>query len=103
MNSTVILQAKARLAQRFAEHQNHIERTANALLSIYREANGGARKTPAPSYFTKGYQMERIVYAADGKENSARDELRQSIKELQALLEAQIAAIHQAFDEAVKV
>jgi hypothetical protein len=97
-----ILQARARLAQRFAEHQNHIERTANALLTVYREANRGSRKTPSPSYFTKDYQMERIIYAGDGKENTARDELRQAIKESQELLETQIAAIHQAFDEAVK-
>jgi len=97
-----ILQGRARLAQRFAEHQNHIERTANALLTIYREANRGSRKVPAPEYFTKGYKMERIGYTGDAKEGTARDELRQSIKESQILLEAQIAAIHQEFDEAVR-
>jgi hypothetical protein len=97
-----ILQARARLAQRFAQHQNHIERSANALLTIYREANRKARKTPAPAHFTKNYEMERILYAGDDKETTTKDELRKSIKESQEILEAQIAAIHQAFDEAVK-
>lgn len=97
-----ILQSRTRLAQRFSEHQNHIERAANALLAVYREANSENRKTDAPRYFTRSYQMERIVYAGDGKENTARDELRQSIKESHGLLETQIAAIHQEFDKAVK-
>lgn len=97
-----ILQARARLAQRFGQHQSHIERATNALLTTYREANRKARKTSVPAYFAKSYEMERISYAPDDKEGSTRDELRQSIKESQQILEAQITAIHQAFDEAVK-
>lgn len=96
-----ILQARGRLASRFAEHQNHIERAGKALLAICREANQKARKTPAPGYFAKGYQMERIAYAGDAQEGTAREQLRQSIKESQQILEAQITAIHDAFDQAV--
>lgn len=97
-----IIQARGRLAQRFAEHQNHIERSCRALLSIYREANRKARTTPAPAYFAKPYSMDRIVYVGTDKDETARDQLRQSILETQDILNRQIKAIHEAFDEAVR-
>jgi hypothetical protein len=97
-----IIQARGRLAQRFAEHQNHIERSCRALLAIYREANRKARTTPAPSYFAKPYGMDRIVYAGTDGDATARDQLRQSILETQDILNRQIQAIHEAFDQAVR-
>ena len=97
-----IIQARGRLAQRFAEHQNHIERSCRALLAIYREANRKARTTPAPAYFAKSYAMDRIVYTGTDRDETARDQLRQSILETQDILNGQIQAVHQAFDEAVR-
>jgi hypothetical protein len=97
-----IIQARGRLAQRFAEHQNHIERSCRALLAIYREANRKARTTPAPSYFAKPYAMDRIVYVGSDRDETARDQLRQSILETQDILNRQIQAIHEAFDQAVR-
>src|SRR6201987_4829388 len=58
-----LLQGRERLAQRFSQHQNQIEQAGRALLEIYREANRRARTTPAPDYFAKPYNMERISYA----------------------------------------
>ena len=69
----VPLQARSRLAQRFSEHQSHIGRACNALLAVYREANRKTRRTPEPGYFTKTYEIERIIYVSDGKEETARD------------------------------
>jgi hypothetical protein len=97
-----ITQARGRLAQRFAEHQNHIERSCRALLSIYREANRKARTTPAPQYFAKPYNMDRIVYVGADKDETAREQLRQSILESQDILKHQIQAVHEAFDGAVR-
>lgn len=97
-----IIQARGRLAQRFGEHQNHIERSCRALLAIYREANRKARNTSAPSYFAKPYNMDRIVYTGTDGDETARDQLRQSILETQDILKRQIAAVHEAFDEAVR-
>ncbi len=97
-----IIQARGRLAQRFAEHQNHIERSCRALLSIYREANRKARTTPAPQYFGQPYKMDRIVYAATNGDETAREQLRQSILETQDILKHQIQAVHETFDEAVR-
>lgn len=97
-----LLQGRARLAQRFDQHQNQIEQTCRALLEIYREANRRARSTPAPDYFTKPYTMERISYAGGEPTASARDSLRKMITETQELLSRQIKAIHEAFDGAVR-
>jgi hypothetical protein len=70
-------------------------------LSIYREANRKARSNRAPAYFSKPYNLERVVYTRDDSDESARNQLRQSIVEAQSVLANQIRAIHDAFDEAV--
>ena len=46
--------------------------------------------------------MERIIYAGAEPDFSAREHLRQAIAETQELLKQQIAAIHEAFDSAVR-
>jgi hypothetical protein len=92
-----ILQGRSRLAQRFAEHQNHIERSCNALLTIYREANRKARHEPAPDYFSKPYVMERIPPAGQAPTAPTKE-----IEETQALLKQQIQAIHNAFNTAAQ-
>lgn len=97
-----LLQGRGRLSQRFSQHQNQIEQTCRALLEIYREANRQARSTPAPGYFSKVYAMERIIYAAAEPDSSAREHLREMIAATQDLLKQQIAAIHEAFDGAVR-
>jgi hypothetical protein len=97
-----ILQARSRLTQRFAEHQNHIERACNALLSVYREANSKPRSLPAPAYFARPYRLERIVYAGNDLDEQARNELRQSIHFTQEILRHQTESIHATFEEAVR-
>src|SRR5579871_786721 len=97
-----LLQGRARLAQRFGQHQNQIEQGARALLEIYRETNRKARTTPPPDYFAKAYAMERISYGGGEPNTSARENLRQMIAETQDLLSQQIKAIHEAFDQAVR-
>jgi uncharacterized protein YukE len=97
-----LLQGRGRLAQRFSQHQNQIEQACRALLEIYREANRRARSTPAPSYFSNAYTVERIIYAGGEPDSTAREHLRQMIAETQELLKQQIAAIHEAFDSAVR-
>jgi hypothetical protein len=97
-----LLQGRARLAQRFDHHQNQIEQTCRAMLEIYREANRRARSAPAPDYFTKAYTMARVSYAGGEPNSSARESLRKMITETQELLNQQIKAIHEAFDNAVR-
>jgi hypothetical protein len=97
-----ILQARARLAQRFTEHQNHIERSGRALLAIYREANRKTRTCPAPGCFSKPFNLDRIIYLGNEPNESARDRLRQSIIDSQDVLKSQIQAIHEAFEQAAR-
>jgi hypothetical protein len=97
-----ILQARGRLSQRFAEHQNQIERSARALLSVYREANQSVRTQPPPRYFVQPYVMDRIVYAINKPNDDFRERLGESIEETQKLLAAQIQAIHEVFNRAVE-
>lgn len=97
-----ILQARARLAQRFIQHQTQIERAARALLENYRQANQGARSQPAPSYFSQPYNLERIIYAGNEPNEAFREQLSRSIDETQKLLAGQIQAVHDVFNEAVR-
>jgi hypothetical protein len=97
-----ILQARTRLAQRFTEHQNHIERSGRALLAIYREANRKTRTCPAPGYFSKPFNLDRIIYLGNEPNELARDRLRQSIIDNQDVLKSQIQAIHEAFEQAAR-
>ena len=47
-----ILEGRSRVIRLFEAHQTHLDRTANALLSTYREANIRSRATPPPGYET---------------------------------------------------
>jgi hypothetical protein len=97
-----ILLARGRLTQRFVEHQNQIERSARALLSIYREANQSARTQPPPGYFSQPYKLERIIYAGNEPNEALREKLSRSIEETKKLLDDQIKAIHDVFNKAVE-
>jgi hypothetical protein len=96
-----ILAARSRLRQRFAEHQNHIERSARSLLSIYREANQSARTQPSPGFFSQPYNLERITVGSEPSEGF-RERVSRSIDETKKLLDEQIKAIHEVFTKAVE-
>lgn len=95
-----ILEGRARMVRLFATHQAHLERTANALLAIYREADKGARKSPPPRRFAKAYALEKIPVEQELLETSAREDLRHSIAESQSILVHQIEAVHAEFERA---
>jgi hypothetical protein len=95
-----ILESRARLARLFVAHQSHLERAANALLSVYREANKNMRKTPVPSRFAQGYTLEKFPIEQQLLETTAREDLRRSIADSQGVLTGQIEAIHAEFEQA---
>jgi hypothetical protein len=95
-----ILEGRARLVRLFAAHQSHLDRSANALLAAYREANKRARATPAPARFSTLFALDKFPIEQDLPETSAREELRRSIAESQAMLAAQVQAIHTEFETA---
>jgi len=95
-----ILESRSRLVRLFEAHQAHLDRTANALLSTYREANRRSRKTPPPPRFAVPYALEKISTEHELLPISARDDLRRSIAESQAVLVDQVGAIHDEFERA---
>jgi hypothetical protein len=95
-----ILESRARLARLFAAHQSHLERAANALLAVYREANKRARKTPPPARFAAAFTLDKLPIEQGLLETSAREDLRQAIGQSQMMLDSQIQAIHAEFEKA---
>jgi hypothetical protein len=95
-----ILESRTRLVRLFEAHQTHLDRTANALLSTYREANRRSRKTPPPPRFAVPYALEKISTEHELLPISARDDLRRSIAESQVVLVDQVGAIHDEFERA---
>jgi hypothetical protein len=95
-----ILEGRARLVRLFAAHQSSLDRAANALLAVYREANKRQRKTPPPARFSSVFTLERFPVEQQLLETSAREDLRRSIAESQAVLVGQVQAIHAEFEKA---
>jgi hypothetical protein len=95
-----ILESRARVVRLFAAHQAHLDRAANVLLSVYREANRGLRRTPPPRRFSLPYALEKFPLEQELLETSAREDLRRSIAEAQGVLTGQIAGIHAEFERA---
>src|SRR5215831_5816776 len=95
-----ILEGRARLARLFAAHQSHLDRAANALLAVYHEANKRQRKTPPPPRFSARFSLDKFPIDEGWLETSARDDLRRSIADSQAVLVGQVQAIHAEFERA---
>lgn len=96
-----ILAGRVRLASRFVEHQNHIERSANALLTVYREANRATRNSPGPAYFVTPYVMQRVSPGNVTPDTAASDKLQRAIDDTKVILARQVEAIQAAFSDAV--
>ena len=95
-----ILEGRARLARLFGAHQSHLDRAANALLAVYHEANKRQRKTPPPPRFSARFPLDKFPIDEGWLETSARDDLRRSIADSQAVLVGQVQAIHAEFERA---
>jgi len=95
-----ILESRARMVRLFAAHQAHLERAANALLSVYREANKGLRKTPPPARFATAYSLDKFPIEEELLNTAAREDLRRAIAEAQNVLAEQVTAIHSEFERA---
>lgn len=97
-----IIAHRTRVIGLFAEHQNQLERSANALLTIYREANRRTRTDPEPKYFRNQYKMERLVPNPHAAEEWNDKELADRINEAQKELSEQMRRISAEFEEAVQ-
>ena len=95
-----IVEGRTRLVRLFVEHQNHLERTAQALLATYRESNAAARKVPRPAAWTHPFALARIDASLElpTETPGAREEMRRGVEEAIAVLERQVEAIQAEFE-----
>lgn len=99
--AAAIIEHRARLGKLFQEHQNHLERTANKLLTVYREANRKTRTAPEPAHFSESFMLERATVSPPSMDESHAERLSRKIEQAQEELSGQIANIGQAFEEAM--
>lgn len=85
-----IIAHRARNADLFREHQNQLERSANTLLTIYRDANRAARSEPEPKYFATSYKMDRLKpteIVAEWNDKDLAERIAQAQEELTRQME----------------
>ncbi|MDE1994830.1 MAG: hypothetical protein KGI75_20175 [Rhizobiaceae bacterium] len=100
--TAAIIAHRARTAGLFGEHQNHLERTANTLLTIYRDANRAARSEPEPAYFAAPFRLERLTPVIHTNEEWDDKVLGERIQAAQAELGEQIKRIGAEFESAIE-
>ena len=96
-----IISHRTRSVGLFVEHQNQLERSANALLTVYREANRQTRTEPEPKYFSTAYKMDRLSPTQHSPEEWNDRDLTERIKTAQAELSEQMKKIGDEFEAAV--
>lgn len=99
--AAAIIKHRDRTIKLFREHQNHLERTANELLTFYHDANRKARTEAEPPHFSEAYKMEAISVTPPSADEKHADRLAKKIDQAQEELSVQIASIGQAFEEAI--
>ncbi|CDZ30978.1 Hypothetical protein, partial CDS, partial [Neorhizobium galegae bv. officinalis] len=96
-----ILSHRTRSSSLFVEHQNQLERGANALLTIYREANRKTRSDPEPKYFSTAYKLDRLTPTQTSPDEWNDRELADRINTAQTELSEQMRKISEEFEAAV--
>ncbi|MFC5757951.1 hypothetical protein [Rhizobium sp. GCM10022189] len=100
--SSAIIAHRTRTVGLFAEYQSQLERTANALLTIYRDINRNARTDPEPQYFATPYKLERLTPVTRTSEEWDDRVLSERIQVAQTELNEQIRKIGSEFEAAVE-
>jgi hypothetical protein len=98
-----VLTARNGHSQAYRSYIQHLEKTANDLLKLYREANRGNRSTLAPAYFAETWSSQRRAPDLDGTADpnlqeaekiarEASDDLETVVKRVNKDLTAALAA-----------
>ena len=96
-----ILQGYARACRAYDQHLNYLERAANALLAIYREANTEAREHEGPERFKRAWQPNRPPVAAGLPADIPSPEaLKSEVDLAQAKLDERMCEVHAEFEMA---
>jgi hypothetical protein len=101
-----MLDHQEKLVHFFDAYQNHLNRAANNLLSVYRSANMKARSAPAPGYFNDSYSLPKVPFPVSfgGPMNVAHVDaniektdgaLKNAVEQVNARFEEAVGAFHQ--------
>jgi hypothetical protein len=96
-----IVAHRQRLVSLFEEHEEQLEKAANALLSQYREANKATRSTPPPAHFLESYRLRRIPVQISREGEWNTEDLKEKIDAAQAELDQLIKTLLVKFKEAL--
>ena len=83
----------------FLAHVAHLESAANQLMDTYRDANRRVRKTRAPSYFEKRWQLEKTEIPVPSDVD--REHLRRQIEGITSALSDALTKIHETHDQTI--
>lgn len=93
-----IVAGQAAFRRRYNEHQDHLEQTANTLLSVYRHANTKARTTRPPAHFS-----DRWTFSRSELPEIYEEPIREAdIHAAEAALDTAIDRISVAFEESIR-
>ncbi len=96
----VVVSERSRLTHRFNGYLESLERSTEALVSGYREANRAARKDPAPKTFSQpwksGWSRETVLG------DTSKEERKHAVEGLLAAIAQSQAKLLEAFNGALK-
>lgn len=92
-----IIANRSRMLKLFTQHQDHLERAANTLISLYREANTKTRTSPPPARFAAAFSLAKVSVEANTEGEWSLRDLRSRIEQIQAMLTAEVKEIHTAY------
>jgi hypothetical protein len=97
-----IMDYHEKLVHLFAAHQNYLNRAANDLLAVYRNANLGSRSTQAPTHFNHSYMLPKSFSPTPLPHAINNTFLDASIVKTDLALKSAIDQVNKQFEEAVK-
>ncbi|KAB2699904.1 hypothetical protein [Brucella lupini] len=92
---------RSKMLSLFITYQEGLERTANALLNTYRDANRKARKTPVPAYFNQPFNLQRVKPTMQASVELTSQEISEAIRKTQTELSTQIKEITQLCSDGI--
>jgi hypothetical protein len=96
-----IVAHRLRFVGLFDEHQSQLEKAANALLRVYRDANIAIRSTKPPTRFDQKVTLDRVAVSVSKEGEWNETDLRERIAAAQAEVDELFVTLNQTFNEAI--
>ncbi len=98
-----IIASRTRLGSLYYSQHDQLQRSADALFSIYYGANSAARKTNAPARFNKGYTLAKMMLdtQSDFQARQAKA-IKEKIEGVKQFIDEQIAKVNSVYSSGVE-